>query len=425
MTRPLLGVIADDFTGATDAASMLARTGLSVSVLIGVPASFSLAPHSDALVVALKSRTVPAAQAVQDSLAALAWLQTQGCQRFYFKYCSTFDSTPRGNIGPVADALLDALNESFTVICPALPVNGRTVYQGHLFVGGQLLSDSPMRDHPLTPMTDANLLRVLSRQTDRQVGLAGFAEVEAGGAALRNRLTHLRVAGHSYALLDALNDTHLQTLANALTELKLLTGGSGLLGALGEAYRAAGSLEQNNHAAPPHHVMTRSLVLSGSCSASTRQQVAQFASRHPAFEVDPLALAENAQDILNAVLNWLEQQPAHQPVLVSSSASPEEVQRAQQLLGVERAATLTEALLSNVASQAVEQLGFNTLVVAGGETSGAVVQVLGLEALEVGPEIDPGVPWTLALPQRRLALALKSGNFGTPDFFEKALRVWE
>ena len=420
----LLGVIADDLTGATDAASMLSRAGLSVTVLIGVPSFSNLAPKSDALVVALKSRTVPAVQAVADTLAVLGWLQRQGCSRFYFKYCSTFDSTPQGNIGPVADALLDALGEPFTVICPALPVNGRTVYQGHLFVGGQLLSDSSMRDHPLTPMTDANLLRALARQTTRQVGLAAYPQVEAGTDALHDHLAQLKGAGYGFAVVDALNETHLHTLAQACSDLKLLTGGSGLALAMGEAYRAAGLLKESTQAAPPRHIVTRSLVLAGSCSASTRQQVAQFKARHPTFEIDPLALAETPDETLTSILDWLAHQPADEPVLVSSSAPPEEVRRVQQLLGAERAAALTETLLSSVASAASERLGFTTLVVAGGETSGAVVQALGLEALEVGPEIDPGVPWTLALPDRRLALALKSGNFGAPDFFEKALRVW-
>ena len=425
MTRPLLGVIADDFTGATDAASMLARAGLGVSVLIGVPPPDLRLPQStDALVVALKSRTVPAAQAVADSLLALKWLERQGCLRFYFKYCSTFDSTPQGNIGPVADALLSALGESFTVVSPALPVNGRTVYQGHLFVGGQLLSDSPLRDHPLTPMTDSNLCRVLARQTARPVGLIAHHQIEEGTLALRTQLGQLHTAGYGYAVVDALDDAHLATLAHAATDLRLLTGSSGLIRMLGEAYRVQGLVTVGSRAAPLRHTVTRSLVLAGSCSASTRQQVARFAARHPALSVDPLALAEDADAVLADVLAWLEQQPVHESVMVFSSAPPEEVQRVQQLLGADQAAALTEHLLASVALKASEHLGFNTLVVAGGETSGAVVQALGIQALEVGPEIDPGVPWTLTLSGPSLALALKSGNFGASDFFEKALRTW-
>ena len=243
MRRPLLGVIADDFTGATDAANMLARAGLRAAVVIGPPVSgTALLQPPEAWVVALKTRTVPASRAVADALAALAWLEQQGCERFYFKYCSTFDSTPQGNIGPVADALLSALGETFTVVCPALPVNHRTVYQGHLFVGEHLLSESPMRHHPLTPMTDANLLRVLAQQTDRQVGLVGLAEVEAGEVTLERRLGQLRAAGYGYAVVDALSDGHLDTLARSAAELRLLTGGSGLVGALGRAYRAQGRL---------------------------------------------------------------------------------------------------------------------------------------------------------------------------------------
>ncbi|CAM3350610.1 Four-carbon acid sugar kinase family protein [Deinococcus saxicola] len=423
MTAPLLGVIADDFTGATDAANMLARVGLSAAVLIGVPAlDAELVSHADALVVALKSRTVPVAGAVTDSLAALAWLRTQGCGQFYFKYCSTFDSTPHGNIGPVADALLDALGETFTVVCPALPVNGRTVYGGHLFVGGQLLSDSPMRDHPLTPMTDANLLRVLAQQTSRRVGLADAAGVERGEEALRGQLARLRAEGVGYAVVDATNDAHLRTLARAASHLKLLTGGSGLAGALGEDYRMGGQLAPVSGTAP-RHVISRALILSGSCSAATRAQVAQFAAQHPAFTIDPLALSRDPAGTLAQIVDWLKQDWGGQSLLVSSSAPSDQVKEVQRLLGTERAASLIEELLSDLAV-ASGDLDFNTLVVAGGETSGAVVGALGVQALEVGPEIDPGVPWTLALPERRLALALKSGNFGTPDFFEKALRVW-
>ena len=418
----LLGCIADDFTGATDLASMLVRTGMRTVQVIGVPDHPALAADADAVVVALKSRTIPAADAIAQSLAALDWLRSRGARQIYFKYCSTFDSTDRGNIGPVADALLDALGEPFTIACPAFPENGRTIYMGHLFVGGALLSDSPMRHHPLTPMTDANLVRVLQRQTRRKVGLTPHAVVRRGAEAIRADFRRLRDEGCGYAVVDALAEDDLLAIGAACADLKLVTAGSGVALGLPQNFYAAGLMRPRGDAAALPEVGGKPAVLAGSCSAATRAQVAAMAARHPAVKLDPLAGAdagELAARALAAVAAPLEQ---GEPFLIYSSTEPDDVREVQRRLGQERAATLVEQTLARIARELVAR-GVRRLVVAGGETSGAVVSALGVKALAIGPAIDPGVPWTLALGEPRVALALKSGNFGAPDFFDKALRM--
>jgi 3-dehydrotetronate 4-kinase len=417
----LLGCIADDFTGATDLASMLVRAGMRTVQAIGVPEDARLAAGADALVVALKSRTIPARDAVSQSLAALGWLREAGARQIYFKYCSTFDSTPAGNIGPVADSLLDALGAGFAIACPAFPENGRTIYKGHLFVGDLLLSDSPMKDHPLTPMTDANLVRVLARQTKRKVGLVEHKTVRSGAATIVTRFDELRAAGAAYAIVDALADEDLMAIGAACAGHALVTAGSGVALGLPQNFFAGGLMQPRTNAAELPAAGGKPAVLSGSCSAATRQQVARMAERHPAHALDPVAdpdperLAEKA---LQAIAPALE---AGQPFIVYSTAEPSQVAAVQAKLGQGRAASLVEDALALVARRIVAS-GVRRLVVAGGETSGAVVKALGVKALAIGPQIDPGVPWTMSVgSEPRIALALKSGNFGAPDFFEKAL----
>ncbi len=408
-----LGCIADDLTGATDVALMLQNAGMRTVQVIGVPAG--IAPEdADAVVVALKSRTIAAAEAVAQSLAALAWLRARGAQQILFKYCSTFDSTDAGNIGPVAEALLDALGASFTVACPAFPTNKRTVYLGHLFVGEQLLSDSPMKDHPLTPMRDANLVRVLGRQTRRKVGLVALPTVRQGAAAMRTAFGKLKDSGHAYAIVDAVADEDLLALGAACAELPLLTGGSGIAMGLPENFGVRGGGDAALPAVGGH-----AAVLSGSCSAQSNAQVAHWLNSHPAFRIDPLQLADGV-DLAAAALAWAKPLLAAGAVLVYATADPDAVRKAQARLGAQRAGELVEQCLARIALGLVEQ-GVRRLVVAGGETSGAVVKVLGVSTLQIGPQIDPGVPWTVSTAEPRLALALKSGNFGTIDFFGKAL----
>ncbi|WP_020656534.1 3-oxo-tetronate kinase [Massilia niastensis] len=420
----LLGCIADDFTGATDVAGMLVKAGMRTVQLIGVPAGplpFD-ADGVDAVVIALKSRTNPADEAVAESLAALRWLQQAGCRQFYFKYCSTFDSTPRGNIGPVAEALMGALDASFTIACPAFPANGRTIYKGYLFVGNELLSESGMRHHPLTPMTDPNLVRVLQQQVRGKVGLVDAGVVERGGEAIGARFAALREQGCNLAIVDAVSNRDLEAIGAACADLALVTGGSGIALGLPENFRRRGLLERQVAADTLPATGGARAVIAGSCSQATQRQVAAMREQAPSFHVDPLALAQGA-DLVSEALAWAAPQVGRQPLLVYATATPETVKAVQAQLGVERAGSLVEEALAAIARGLVA-LGVGQLIVAGGETSGAVVKALGVSGLRIGPEIDPGVPWTTTLQAgcdgAPLALALKSGNFGSDDFFLKA-----
>lgn len=407
----LLGAIADDLTGATDLALTLSRAGMRVLQVVGVPETRDFGP-AEAVVVSLKSRTIPAAAAVTQSTAAARALLAGGAQQILFKYCSTFDSTDAGNIGPVIDALLDLLGETRTIACPAFPANGRRVYRGHLFVGDALLSESPMRDHPLTPMRDANLPRVLQRQTSRAVSLIPH-EVVTDLPVLEDAITRLT----GIAIVDAVNDTDLCAIGRAARGLRLVTGGSGI--ALG----LPTNLLPEGRAAEPVALTVapgRGVILAGSCSAATQGQVASaIAAGLPALRLDALEIAEGRMTCAQAA-DFVNAATGDMPPLVYSSADSVAVRAVQDRLGRDQAGTLIEDFLAQLA-RILADSGTNRFIVAGGETSGAVVNGLGLSALEIGPEIAPGVPWTRT-PDARFGLALKSGNFGTPEFF---LRAWQ
>jgi uncharacterized protein YgbK (DUF1537 family) len=419
----LLGCIADDFTGGTDLANNLVRAGMRTVQVIGVPEG--TVSDCDAMVVALKSRTAPPPQAVAQSLAAARWLRAQGATQIYFKVCSTFDSTPRGNIGPVTEALMDELGADLAVITPAFPENARTVFNGHLFVGEALLSDSSMKNHPLTPMTDANLVRVMQAQLDpargRRVGLIDYRCVAQGTAAIGQRIEALRAAGITLAIVDALGDEDLHRIAAASAKLPLVVAGSGL--AIG--IPALHGLPADARAAQLPRAGGCRAVVSGSCSAATNAQVAAFITAGgAAFALDPLQLAAG-RDMAAEALAWARPLLGKRPVLAHATAAPDAVRAAQRQLGVERAGALVEQALSHIAVGLVEA-GVGQLVVAGGETSGACVQALGITQLRIGPQIDPGVPWCHAATPHRgegLHLALKSGNFGGSDFFSHAFEL--
>jgi uncharacterized protein YgbK (DUF1537 family) len=421
----LLGAIADDFTGATDLANTLVRGGLRCVQTIGVPDG-ALDAEADAVVVALKSRTIAAADAVAQSLQVLRWLQSQGAGQIYFKYCSTFDSTPKGNIGPVTDALLDALEgdgQGFTIACPAFPTNQRTVFKGHLFVGDVLLSDSGMRNHPLTPMVDANLVRVLQAQARRKVGLVAHELVAQGAAAITRRFDALRADGVGIAVVDAISDADLMQIGLALKGLRLVTAGSGIAMGLPQNFRAANAAAASADVQALPAVDGGRAIVSGSCSLATNAQVRHFRDAGcAALQIDPMALAAG-DDAVNRALAWCDAQTGDAPRLVYATAEPAAVQRVQAELGAARAGELVERALARIAVGLVER-GVRRLVVAGGETSGAVVQALGVTQLAIGAQIDPGVPWTAARSPvcggQWLHLALKSGNFGSTDFFTKA-----
>jgi 3-dehydrotetronate 4-kinase len=410
---PLLGVIADDFTGATDVASMLVREGMRTVQVIGVPQRE--APQADAVVVALKSRTAPAGDAVRESLAAWRWLHSAGARHCYYKICSTFDSTPAGNIGPVSEALMDALGADFTIACPAFPENGRTVYRGHLFVGDTLLAESGMRHHPLTPMADSDLVRVLQAQCRRRVGLLRY-DVVARGDPIADAL---RAEGVAIAIADALHDADLRTLAAACCDLPLITAGSGLALGLPAQYAAKGWLQPDAQAARLDPMSGAAAVASGSCSQATNAQVSRWRARGlPALAIDPRQLAAG-QPVVDEAVAWARARIAASPVLIHATVAPDALAAVQAELGAATAGALVEEALARIAVRLVEA-GVQRLVVAGGETSGAVVRSLGVRSLRIGAPICPGVPWTQA-EGRPLWLALKSGNFGAPDFFAEAL----
>lgn len=414
----VLGAIADDFTGATDLANTWVKAGVRVVQVIGVPGSDIVIGDADAVVVALKSRTNPAAEAIQQSLTALDWLLDAGARQIVFKYCSTFDSTEHGNIGPVADALLEKLDTPSVLVCPAFPENGRTVREGHLFVGDDLLSDSPMKDHPLTPMRDSNLARLIEAQGSHNAGWIPLSVVHEGPDAVRAMIKRNELAGCRYQIADATTDEDLVTLGHAAKDHALVTGGSGIGMGLPDNLRRANLLGDAVDPTLPH-ASGRALVVAGSCSTATRQQIEKVAQIWPTRKLSPDGLANDPAEI-QAAIEWARQQPASTPVLIYSSADPAEVAQTQLKYGVENAGKMVEEALTQI-TVSLADAGFDRIIVAGGETSGAVTSGLGVQTLRIGPEIAPGVPWTETTGQRTLAIALKSGNFGGPRFFEDAL----
>ena len=417
----LLGAIADDFTGATDLCNTLVRRGMRTVQLIDVPAPATTVPDAEAVVVALKSRTIPAQEAIDKSLAALAWLQKAGARQILFKYCSTFDSTDAGNIGPVAEALMDALGTDFTLFCPAFPEAGRTIYRGYLFVGDVLLSESGMRDHPLTPMRDPSLVRVLERQSRGRVGLVPVAAVSRGAEAIHAAFAELRRQGFRHTIVDAIEDQHLEAIGAAAADFKLITGGSGIALGLPENFRRQGFLGNTGEADSLPAISGAAGVLSGSSSPATLAQVAYMRERAPVFTIDPIAAAEGRR-LVEEALDWAKPLLDDGPILVSATAPPESVAEVQRRLGRERAGALVEETLAAIA-RGLAANGARRIVIARGETAGAIVQALGVTGLRIGRQIDPGVPWTMSLGEPALALALKSGNFGAPDFFLRAFSV--
>jgi uncharacterized protein YgbK (DUF1537 family) len=413
---PVLGCIADDFTGGTDLANNLVKSGFRTVQTIGIPKSSPELDEIDAVVVALKTRTCPPEQAMHESSAALDWLKSLGCRQFYFKYCSTFDSTPRGNIGPVIEVLLQGLGESLTIASPAFPDNGRTVYRGHLFVHDQLLNESGMQNHPLTPMTDPNVVRVLRAQTNLAVDLIRLDLIRQGENAVSRALETIGAQTATAVITDATSNEDLAVLAGAARNLKLVTGGSGLALGLGKNFGLQGKKAAHSTAPPG-----RRAILAGSCSRMTLKQIEVAKKVFPHFRVEPSDLHSQFQSTLENVLRWAAKHRSHQdPLLVYTSAAPDEITRNQKALGIEQAGQLCETFLASVAAKLVDD-GVTQLIVAGGETSGAIVQKLGLDLLRIGPEIDPGVPWTVAATGTKdIAMALKSGNFGSEEFFVNA-----
>lgn len=415
----LLGAIADDFTGASDLANTLSKGGMATTQFIGVPAT-PASRDCEAGVVALKTRSIAAEDAVAQSLAALAWLEEQGCRQILFKYCSTFDSTPRGNIGPVAEALLDAMKADIAVVCPVFPATGRRLFMGHLFVGDRLLNESGLENHPLNPMTDPDIRRWLRRQTKGDVGLVDATTVRDGTEATASALGAEKAAGRRLVVVDAISDDDLLTIGTAIADHKLITGGSGIALGLPENFRRAGLLSNRADAIPA--VLGRGVVLCGSCSPMSQRQVASFLENHPGLAVEPAELAAGTMTVETA-MEWLDAHREAVPI-VYSTAAPEAVQAAQAEFGREAIAARVEGFFADLALRLAEA-GVRRMVVGGGETSGAIVAALEIDRLRIGAEIDPGVPTLVAERNGPFGMALKSGNFGALDFFEKALRALE
>lgn len=420
--RIFFGAIADDFSGASDLATHLAKSGAPVSLRFGVDGLTNDTFVRPFEVIAIKCRTAPVDDAIAEALQAYRWLKSKGAERYFWKYCSTFDSTSKGNIGPVAEALMAEIGTTQTIYCPAFPENGRSIYAGHLYVGEQLLSDSSMKDHPLTPMHDSNLMRLLEPQTDRAVGLIHYRAVKKGLSAVREELKSLAVKNVSHVVVDAIDDEHLSVIAGACQNMPLITGGSALAQPLPRLYQKADHVKFGE--APVIYPGTDDacVALAGSCSEMTRRQIEHFSRKHEVFKLYPIKLATD-EDHLETAKDWLMAQPLSAPKLIFASADPQEVARNQEVLGRDKAGEVVEEALGELAKQSVE-LGMRRIIAAGGETSGAIIKALGITSVDVGPEIAPGVPWVFAnLGVESAALALKSGNFGEEDFFSKAFEM--
>jgi 3-dehydrotetronate 4-kinase len=413
----LLGCIADDFTGASDLANTLAKEGMATTQFVGVPKEDAGA-DCEAGVVALKNRSIAPADAISQSLAALDWLERQGCRQFLFKYCSTFDSTPGGNIGPVAEALLDRLGAPVAVVCPVFPATGRTLFMGHLFVKDRLLSESGMQNHPLTPMTDPDIARWLRPQTKGDVGLVPYATVSQGADAIAAALEAHGRDGRRLVVVDAVFDADLRTIGKAIAGHRLVTGGSGIALGLPANFRAQGLLSGKGTSFTGSK--GPAVVLSGSCSIQSQAQVAEYAINHPMLQIEPDKLMSGEITVETAVA-WASERLTLVP-MIYSSADPAKVKAAQARHGTAELAGRIENFFGELARRLAEN-GVTRIVVGGGETSGAVVGALDVTRFAIGPEIDPGVPALAASGKHRVNLALKSGNFGALDFYEKAVKA--
>lgn len=415
-----IGVIADDFTGATDIAGFLVKNGVKTVQIIDRPEG-DADVSAEAFVVSLKSRSCDPRQAIRMSLDALEWLLQQGCDKIYFKYCSTFDSTSEGNIGPVGDAILERMGEKITVVCPALPVNGRTLYKGYLFVHDTLLNESGMRDHPLNPMKDAKISRVLGSQSSGKVGEIHYEVIEKGPDAIREKLNELKVKGCRYVVVDTLDDSHLSCIAQATAELKVYTGGSGLGGALAKAWKqndaAAASAQEAGRPKP-----ARTVIFSGSCSKATNLQVERYTRVGASQSIDRRRFIDEpgyAEELFRWILSHIDDDYA--PMLYATT-TPDKLQENKQKYKGLNLGEEIEKLFGQLAVRLRSEKVTN-FIVAGGETAGKIVQSLDLGSLYVGPQIDPGVPWMRAT-DGEVYLALKSGNFGAEDFFKKAQEMY-
>ena len=420
-----LGIIGDDFTGSSDIANNLKKSGMQVSMYAGVP---NLLPEetkkeqTDAAVIALKTRTAPIEDAIRESLEALSWLKDCGCEQFIFKYCSTFDSTKKGNIGPVTDAIMKELNTDFTIACPSFPDAGRTVYFGHMFVNGKPLNESGMENHPLTPMTDHNLVRWLNHQTKNNVGLIDFQTISKGADSVKEKIETLKTNGYKYAIVDTIKNDDFDIICNGVKDLPFLTGGSGIALGLPKIYKDRGLLSASNFEIPKNN--SNAIILSGSCSVATINQINIYKENNPSLYVSPDEVINN-EDLVEKVFSWIKVNETLSPLIYSSSDT-KTVSEKQKQYGKEMLANKIEDFFELLSKKLVND-NFGTFISAGGETSGAVIKGLGVQELKIGEEISHGVPalWSPhSNGDKPISVTLKSGNFGQIDFFERALKVF-
>ncbi|WP_167046477.1 3-oxo-tetronate kinase [Salinibacterium sp. ZJ454] len=416
----MIGAIADDFTGATDVAVAFRRAGLRVLIFFGIPADDLELTAADAIVIALKSRTIAPDEAVRQSLKAGAWLQAHGMSQLFFKYCSTFDSTSRGNIGPVADALADLVGAPVTTVVPSSPGHDRRQFMGQLFVGQNLLSESPMSNHPLTPMTDSFIPRVLQSQTERPVRLVDIRTVSAGVNAIAAALSDAELSGDRYAVVDAATEDDLRVIGAAILDAPLVTGAAGMASGLGIARaRGLGLGEMESDDSDPVGSAV-SVVLAGSCSARTLEQLAEMKRSYPSYRLDAVKMPD-PDALADAALAWFDSERPPTAALIYSSLPPDELRATQEALGAQRASEILESATARIAQGLIER-DIRRIVVAGGETSGAVVSALAVSGGVIGAEAAPGVPWIYTGSEPRRALLLKSGNFGDKDLLVRAVQ---
>ena len=419
----ILGIIGDDFTGSSDIANNLKKSGMQVSMFAGVPSFKNKASltNADAAVIALKTRTIPINEAVSESLKAMEWLKNAGCSQFIFKYCSTFDSTKEGNIGPVTDAIMEELNVDFTIACPSFPDAGRTVFYGHMFVNGKPLNESGMEKHPLTPMIDHNLVRWLDHQTKHSVGLIDYKTINTGSQSVKDKINKLKIEGYKYAIVDTTNNEDFEIICNGVKDLQFLTGGSGIALGLPKIYRKDGLLSDKNFQIPEN--TTNAVILSGSCSSATLSQIEVYKKDNPSYFISADEVMNN-ENLIEDVIKWIRNNETLSP-LIYSSADPKIVKEKQFQYGQEVLANKIESIFEKLSNKLLNHT-FGIFITAGGETSGAVVNGLGLQELKIGKEIAHGVP-ALWSPNsncnKPVSVTLKSGNFGQTDFFKRALQI--
>lgn len=419
----ILGIIGDDFTGSSDIANNLKKSGMQVSMFAGVPSFKNKASltNADAAVIALKTRTIPINEAVSESLKALEWLKNAGCSQFIFKYCSTFDSTKEGNIGPVTDAIMEELNVDFTIACPSFPDAGRTVFYGHMFVNGKPLNESGMEKHPLTPMIDHNLVRWLDYQTKHNVGLIDYETINNGSQSVKDKINKLKIEGCKYAIVDTTNNEDFEIICNGVKDLQFLTGGSGIALGLPKIYKKDGLLSDKNFQIPEN--TTNAVILSGSCSSATLSQIEVYKKDNPSYFISADEVMNN-ENLIEDVIKWIKNNETLSP-LIYSSADPKIVKEKQIQYGQEVLANKIESIFEKLSNKLLNHT-FGIFISAGGETSGAVVNGLGLQEFKIGKEIAHGVP-ALWSPNsncnKPVSVTLKSGNFGQADFFKRALQI--